>query len=108
MTGRTPRITGGGGFPMPFAEAKAEISRVMPAIVACHVSTEHDPPKHEDVWLAMDAAPSGELTRVAVVGKSEHPKFEACMISALKQTRWPTTPKGFKSAKVIFSAPIDK
>jgi hypothetical protein len=107
MTGRTPRISGGGGFEdITLAAGKAEVTRILPSIAACHVATEFDPPNHEGSGFVLEIDPSGAIRDVRTFGKGEHPKFEACVFTALRQTRWPATKSGAKSAKIFFTARI--
>jgi hypothetical protein len=107
MTGRSPRISGGGGFEdIGLTAGKAEVTRIMPSINACHVATELDPPEHETSSYVLDIAPSGAIRDVRTFGKGTHPKFDSCMMTALRQTKWPATKSGAKSAKIFFTATI--
>jgi serine/threonine protein kinase len=107
MTGRNPRITGSGGFEdIGLAAGKAEATRVLPMVASCHVQTEFDPPMHESGSFVIEIDPSGAIRDVRTFGKGVHPKYEACVFAVLRQTRWPATASGAKSAKVFFTARV--
>jgi len=96
---------GGGTFNHYEIEpSKAAIMARSGAISACFTMTEFDPPDHQFTNWTFEIAPSGAVTSVRRTTDYQlHPKFDACMIPALRQVRWAATPGG-GTTQVSFTA----
>ncbi len=104
MTGRTPKIVGGGYPSYGAAKGREIASAVMPAVTACHVASEYEPPNHEHTWWRLAVDPSGNVTDVKRLGSEPPiPTFDACMKNALSKTQWPPMPKATE-VKLMFTA----
>jgi hypothetical protein len=104
MAGPNPYISSGTYEKYDIDKSKAAIGVVMPAVKQCYVATEFEPPDHQFTYwtFTMDAA--GNVTSVRRTTSADpHPRFDACMIAALRQVKWPAMPGG-GTAQVGFSA----
>jgi serine/threonine-protein kinase len=97
-------INGGQFGEYDIAASKAAIMAHGGAIGACYSQTELDPPDHQFTDWTFQVDPAGNVKGVGRTTSFEpHPKFDACMISALRSVKWPASKAG-GSPHVSFSA----
>ena len=96
---------GGGSFDVFDIDAsKAAIMAKGGAIGGCYAATEFDPPDHQFTDWTFSVDPAGNVKSVGRTTSFEpHPKFDACMIGALRQVKWPASKAG-GSPHVNFTA----
>ena len=96
---------GGGAFDVFDIDAsKAAIMAKGGAIGGCYAATEFDPPDHQFTDWTFQVDPAGNVKSVGrTTSFDPHPKFDACMIGALRQVKWPASKAG-GSPHVNFTA----
>ena len=73
-------------------------------ITGCYAATEFDPPDHQFTDWTFQVDPAGKVKGVRrTTDFDPHPKFDACMIGALRQVKWAPTKAG-GSPHVSFTA----
>ena len=104
FAGSSGRI-GGGSFGVFDIEAsKTAIGRVMGSVNACYAANEFDAPDHQFTNWTFQVDPAGNVKSVGrTTDFQAHPKFDPCMIGALRQVKWPVTPAG-GSPQVAFTS----
>jgi len=105
FAGTSWRIAGGSYKPFEIEPSKAAVTRLSGPITACYAATELDPPDHRTTGWTLQIAPTGDVLSVGrTTTVDPHPKFDTCMISALRQVKFATTPAGGRM-QLVFSAP---
>jgi hypothetical protein len=87
---------GGGTFGDYDIEAsKAAIMAKGAALRACYAATEFEAPDHQFTNWSFQVDPAGNVKSVGrTTSANPHPRFDACMIGALRQIKWAATPRG--------------
>lgn len=89
------RISSGTFNQFEIEPAKAAVMKMSGAITVCYVATEFDPPDHQFTDWTLHIAPAGNVASVRrTTDFAPHPKFDACMTSALRQVKFAATPTG--------------
>ncbi len=74
------------------------------AVGACYAATEFDPPDHQFTDWIFQVDSAGNVKSVGRASSFEpHAKFDACMVGALRQVKWPASKAG-GSPRVSFTA----
>jgi len=98
------RISGGSFERFGIPETKAAIMTQSSAIGACYAATEFDPPDHQFTDWTFRIAPTGDVVDVRrTTDFQPHPKFDVCMIAALRRVKLAPTPAG-GSIRISFDA----
>ena len=104
FAGSSFRIGGGSFGDFEIDASKAAINARAGAIGACYAATEFDPPDHQFTNWTFQVDPAGNVKSVGRTTNFElHPKFDACMIGALRQVKWAATKAG-GSPQVSFTS----
>ncbi len=95
MAGTNPDIRGGSFGKYDIEKTKASVRAVMPAIRACYVATELDPPDHQYTIWVLVVDPAGNVKNAHRKTNYElHPKFDACIMQALRLVKLEALPGG--------------
>jgi hypothetical protein len=95
FAGSVFRISGGSFGEFDIDAGKAAINRMGGAINACYAATEFDPPDHQFTTWTFQVDPAGNVKSVGRATSADpHPKFDGCIIGALRQVKWPATKAG--------------
>jgi hypothetical protein len=96
FAGTTVEISGGSFAPFDIDASKAAIMRHAGAINACYAATEFEPPDHQATTWTFQVDPEGNVRSVQRTSSADppHPRFDACVIGALRQVKWSTTKAG--------------
>jgi serine/threonine protein kinase len=104
FAGTNFRIGGGTFESFDIDASKAAIMAKGGAIGACYAATEFDPPDHQFTDWTFQVDAGGNVKSVGRTTSFEpHPKFDACMVGALRQVKWPASKAG-GSPHVNFTA----
>ena len=104
FAGTNWRIGGGSFDVFEIEPSKAAIMKVGGGISGCFAATEFDGPDHQFTDWTFQVDPSGNVKSVRRTTDFEpHPKFDACMIGALRQVKWAATKAG-GSPHISFTA----
>ncbi len=95
FAGSSFRIGGGSFGDFDIDAGKAAINAKAGAINACYAATEFDAPDHQFTNWTFQVDPAGNVKSVGRTTNFElHPKFDACMVGALRQVKWPVSKAG--------------
>ena len=104
FAGSSFRIGGGSFGDFDIDASKAAVNAKAGAINGCYASTEFDAPDHQFTNWTFQVDPAGNVKSVGRTTNFElHPKFDACMVGALRQVKWPATKAG-GSPQVSFNS----
>ena len=104
FAGTSFRIGGGSFDSFDIDASKAAIMAKGGPIGACYAATEFDPPDHQFTDWTFQVDPAGNVKSVGRTTSFEpHAKFDACMVGALRQVKWPASKAG-GSPHVNFTA----
>ncbi|MBS2018278.1 MAG: protein kinase [Deltaproteobacteria bacterium] len=87
-------LTGGTFNDYDIEQSRNAVMRMSGPIQACYNATEFEPPDHQFTSFVFTVAPSGAVTNVVKVSSGSHPKFDTCMLAALRGVRFQALPKG--------------
>jgi serine/threonine protein kinase len=95
MAGTDPRIMGGAFGKYDIEKTKAAVNAVMPAIKACYVATEFEPPDHQFTNWVLTADAAGNVTSARRKTEYDpHPKLDTCLKSAFRLVKLQPMPGG--------------
>ena len=104
FAGASFRIGGGTFESFDIDASKSAIMARSGAIGACYAATEFDPPDHQFTDWTFQVDSAGNVKSVGRASSFEpHAKFDACMVGALRQVKWPASKAG-GSPRVSFTA----
>ena len=104
FAGSSFSLSGGTFGDFDIDAGKAAINAKAGAINACYAATEFDAPDHQFTNWTFQVDPAGNVKSVGRTTNFElHPKFDACMIGALRQVKWPASKAG-GSPQIGFSS----
>jgi hypothetical protein len=104
FAGSSFKIAGGAFGDFDIDASRAAINAKGGAIGACYAATEFDAPDHQFTNWTFQVDPAGNVKSVGRTTSADlHPKFDRCMIGALRQVKWPATKAG-GSPQVNFSS----
>jgi eukaryotic-like serine/threonine-protein kinase len=104
FAGSSFRVGGGTFGDFDIDASRTAINARSGAITACYAATEFDAPDHQFTNWTFQVDPAGNVKSVGRTTSFElHPKFDACMIGALRQVKWPASKAG-GSPQVSFTS----
>ena len=104
FAGSSFRVGGGTFGEFDIDASRAAINAKGGAINVCYAATEFDAPDHQFTNWTFQVDPAGNVKSVGRTTSSDpHPKFDACMIGALRQVKWPVSKAG-GSPQVSFTS----